>query len=212
MTTGVSEHIATAILLSVIAALVLFVLMYRRAALRRRVVAETAGRRYRRPLVLDLDDRVVAHGDTGGMVPEAGGDAPIMYSEPAYVPPASGPGEDLGLAQAKPPAENAGEGRAQNDVPDTQQQLFPEPSALEAFERELEAAFEHYAAGTAALSAIEEVLDRYDGLVPQAARDEVPPNIADPDNRARLADAVEWTRLWVADRKRCTPASESELP
>lgn len=214
MTTGISEHIATAILLSGIAALVLFVLMYRRTALRRKVVAETTGQRYRRPLVLDRDDRVVAFGDTGGMVPEAGRDAAIVYSDTAQVPPAAGPGEDLGLAQAMPWAESAGEGRAQDVAHDTLQQqlLLPEPSAFEAFERELEAAFEHYAAGTAGLSAIEEVLDRYDRLVPQEARDEVPPDIAGRDNRARLADAVEWTRLWVADRKRCPPASEGEVP
>lgn len=75
---------------------------------------------------------------------------------------------------------------------------------LEAFEHELEAAFESYAAGTGSLQDIERVVDRFDphnAALPKggiaAAADPATAKQSPPG----LAEAVEWTRLWLAERR-----------
>lgn len=76
---------------------------------------------------------------------------------------------------------------------------------LEAFEQELEAAFESYAAGKGTLRAIEQVVDRFDphNAVRQKAGAETGVmSLASSQSPAGLAEAVEWTRLWLADRQR----------
>lgn len=84
---------------------------------------------------------------------------------------------------------------------------LPGATVIDAFERDLEAAFESYAAGSATVAAIEEVLDRYGPLMQEDGQGVVLAGVAGKDSRAGLAEAIEWVRIWVADRKRC-PGSE----
>jgi hypothetical protein len=85
--------------------------------------------------------------------------------------------------------------------------MSPGAKVMEAFERDLEAAFESYAAGSGTVSAIEEVLDRYSLFAQDDVGGVVSGGVAGQDGPARLVEAIEWVRMWVADRKRC-PSSE----
>lgn len=78
-----------------------------------------------------------------------------------------------------------------------------EEGGLEAFEQELEAAFESYAAGTGSLQDIERVVDRFDphgAALPKRSMAATDPATA-KHSPPGLAEAVEWTRLWLAERR-----------
>lgn len=75
---------------------------------------------------------------------------------------------------------------------------------LEAFEQELEAAFESYAAGTGSLRDIERVVDRFDlhsAALPQGGIAAAADPATAKESPPGLAEAVGWTRLWLAERR-----------
>lgn len=79
---------------------------------------------------------------------------------------------------------------------------------VERFEGELEAAFDSFLAGSGSLDEIEAVVSRYEnvlGLVALqgevAVQNPAAVAFANPVDHKGLAEALEWTRLWIAGQK-----------
>lgn len=202
MAVEVSEHLASFIFMSVLAALVLLVKIRKRRT-DRQAVANARRQRHRRSLVCEPDpanqrrtDEIDQYRDT---CIGTGGQLPMSRVL-----------ENIGSPDIRLTVTDGEEEAKVGEVvqaPMQRHSMSPGAKVMEAFERDLEAAFESYAAGSGTVSAIEEVLDRYSLFAQSDVGGVVSGGVAGHDSPARLVEAIEWVRMWVADRKRC-PRSE----
>lgn len=202
MAVEVSEHLASFIFMCVLAALVLLVKIRKRRA-DRQAVADAGRQRQRGSLVCEPDptnqrrtDEIDQYRDT--------------CIGPGGQQPTSRVLENIGAPDIRLTVTDGEEEEKAEEVlhaPKQRASSLPGATVIEAFERDLEAAFESFAAGSGTVTAIEEVLDRYSLFTQEDVRGVVSGGVAGQDYRAGLAEAIEWVRMWVADRKRC-PGSE----
>jgi hypothetical protein len=202
MAVEVSEHLASFIFMSVLAALVLLVAIRKRRA-DRQAMANAGHQRQRRSLVCEPDTANQRRTDEIDQYRETciapGGQVPMPR-----VP------ENIGSPDIRLTVTDGEEEEKSEEVvqaPMQRRSTSPGATVMEAFERDLEAAFESYAAESGTVTAIEEVLDRYGPCTQEDVRGMVSAGATGQDSPAGLAEAIEWVRMWVADRKRC-PGSE----